>query len=133
MVGLSSVRWKRVLLAVCATHVLNLAVSVLAIIVYVLASSTLLSGAPDLAGQIAGGMAVWGVPVVTFFAAVWATLRVESQTAALHGLLVGLLVAAVFGLLFFWPLDMASLALFVLMITAGLVGGVIGVRVEGYR
>ena len=42
-----------------------------------------------------------------------------------HGLAVGVLVAGIFGLLFFWPNDLQSLALFVLTVAAGFVGGVI--------
>jgi len=37
-----------------------------------------------------------------------------------------LLVAGILGLLFFWPNDMPSLALFAFTIAAGFVGGVIG-------
>lgn len=127
--SLSSVRWRRILLAVAGTHVVNLAVTVLAIIVYAVATSILYSEAPDRVGQIASLTAIWGMPMVTFFAAAWATLRVESETAALHGLLVGLLAATAFGLLFFWPSDIASLLLFAITITAGLVGGLVGVRI----
>jgi hypothetical protein len=50
----------------------------------------------------------------------------RSAAAAWYGLSVGLLVASIFGLLFFWPNDMPSLALFAFTIAAGFVGGVIG-------
>jgi hypothetical protein len=43
-----------------------------------------------------------------------------------YGLSVGLLVAGICGLLFFWPNDLPSLALFALTIAAGFGDGVIG-------
>ena len=43
-----------------------------------------------------------------------------------HGLAVGVLVARIFGLLFFWLNDLPSLALFVVTIASGFAGSVIG-------
>jgi hypothetical protein len=39
---------------------------------------------------------VWGMPVLTIFAAAWVARKVEPATAALYGLLVGFLVAVIF-------------------------------------
>jgi hypothetical protein len=44
----------------------------------------------------------------------------------LVGLLVGLLIVGIFGVLFYWPNDLPSLALFALTIVAGFGGGMIG-------
>jgi hypothetical protein len=63
------------------------------------------------------------VPILTLFAAAWAARRLEPATAALHGLLVGLLVAGIFGVLYFAPFDLWGLLLFALMIAAGFAGG----------
>jgi hypothetical protein len=51
------------------------------------------------------------------------TFRSRSEGLSLS---VGLLVAGICGLLFFWPNDLPSLALFALTIAAGFGGGVIG-------
>ncbi len=128
MKTLSSVRWGRILLASIATHVINLAVTVLAVVVYAMASTLPSGGEPGFVDQIAGGTATWGVPVLTFFAAAWVPRKVEAETAVLHGLLVGLIVAVIFGLLFFWPFDLATLVLFALTVAAGCLGGLVGRR-----
>lgn len=126
--GLSSVRWGRILLASVATHVVNLVVTVLTVVVYAMVSTLPSGGEPDFVDQLAGGTATWGVPVLTFFAAAWVARKVEAETTVLHGLLVGLLVAVIFGLAFFWPFDLATLVLFALMVAAGPLGGLVGRR-----
>jgi len=124
---LSKVRWDRVLLAGVATNVANVVVAVLLIVAY-----TLLAVGPQreprggITDPLASQVATWPVPILTLFAAAWAARKAEPATAALHGLLVGLLVAVIFGVLYFAPFDLWGLLLFVLMIAAGLVGGLIG-------
>jgi hypothetical protein len=124
---LSKVRWDRVLLAGVATHVANVVVAVLLIVVY-----TLLAVGPQrepsggITDPLASQVATWPVPILTLFAAARAARKAEPATALLHGLLVGFLVAVIFGVLYFAPFDLSGLLLFTLMIVAGLVGGLIG-------
>jgi putative membrane protein (TIGR04086 family) len=68
--------------------------------------------------------------VVTGYGALWVARRVES-VALLHGLLVGLLVALtslVLDVLFIRAIKLVGLGLYVLMIAAGSLGGVMGSR-----
>jgi hypothetical protein len=123
---LAKVRWDRVLLAGVATHVANVVVAVLLIVVY-----TILAVGPQRAERGHHRSArqpgpSWLVPILTLFAAAWAARKAKPATAALHGLLVGFLVAVIFGLLYFASFDLWGLVLFTLMIVAGLVGGLIG-------
>ena len=124
---LSNVRWGRVLLASLATHVANVVVAVLLIVVY-----TLLAVGPQrepsggITDPLASQVATWPVPILTLFAAAWAARRAEPAAASLHGLLVGFLVATIFAVLSFGPFNVWGLLLFALMIVAGLVGGLIG-------
>ncbi len=125
---LSNVRWGTVLLAGSVTHAANVVVAVLLIVVYTLlavgAQSEPSGGITD---PLASQVATWPVPILTLFAAAWAARRAEQlATAALHGLLVGLLVAVIFGVLYFGPFNLLGLLLFALMIAAGFVGGLIG-------
>jgi hypothetical protein len=124
---LSKVRWGRILLAGLATHIANVVVAVLLIVVY-----TLLAVGPQrvpsggITGSLASQLATWPAPILTLFAAAWAARRAEPATAALHGLLVGFLVAVIFAVLYFGPFSVWGLLLFALMIAAGFVGGWIG-------
>jgi hypothetical protein len=124
---LSKVRWGRVLVAGLATHVANVVVAVLLIVIY-----TLLAVGPQrepsggITDPLASQVATWPVPILTIFAAAWAARKVKPAAAALHGLLVGFLVAVVFGVLYFGPFALRGLLLFALMILAGFVGGLIG-------
>jgi hypothetical protein len=130
---LSKVRWGRVLLASLVTHVANVVVAVLLIVVY-----TLLAVGPQrepsggITDPLASQVATWPVPILTLFAAAWAASTAERPTAALHGLLVGFLVAVIFGVLYFGPFNLEALLLFALMIAAGFVGGLTG-RAERQR
>ena len=76
--------------------------------------------------RFAGLFATWTVPVLTLPAAAWAARGARPELASWHGLAVGVLVVGLFGLLFFWPNDLQSLALFASTIAAGLVGGLSG-------
>jgi putative membrane protein (TIGR04086 family) len=72
------------------------------------------------------------VIVVTGYGALWVARRVERATL-LHGFLVGLLVALislVLDLLFIRAIELVGLALYVLMVAAGVLGGVLGRRRE---
>jgi len=124
---LSNVRWGRVLVAGLATHVANVVVAVLLIVIY-----TLLTVGPQrepsagITDSLASQVATWPVPILTLFAAAWVARKVRSETASLHGLLVGLLVAGIFAILYFGPSGMWGLLLFTLMIAAGFLGASVG-------
>jgi hypothetical protein len=115
------------LLAGLVTHAANVVVAVLLIMVY-----TLVAVGPQrepsggITDPLASQVATWPVPILTLFAAAWVARRAEPATAALDGLLVGLLVAVIFGIVYFGPFDLWGLLLFALMIVAGLAGGLIG-------
>ena len=124
---LSDVKWVRVLLAGVATHVVNIVLSVVLIVAY--SMLTIGPGSPpdeDSVDRFAGWVSTWTMPLLTLLSATWAARGARPPAAAWYGLSVGLLVASIFGLLFFWPNDMPSLALFAFTIAAGFVGGVIG-------
>jgi hypothetical protein len=124
---MANVRWGRILLAGLATHVANVVVAVLLIVVYTLLAVGFQSEpSGGINDPLASQVATWPVPILTLFAAAWAARKVKPTTAALHGLLVGFLVAVIFGLLYFAPFNLWGLLLFALMIVAGLVGGMIG-------
>jgi hypothetical protein len=124
---LSNVRWGRVLLAALATHVANVVVAVLLIVVY-----TLLAAGPQrepsggFTDPLASQVATWPVPILTLFAAAWVARKVRPETASLHGLLVGLLVTLIFAVLYFGPFNVWGWLLFALVIAAGFVGGWVG-------
>ena len=115
------------MLAGSVTHVANVVVAVLLIVVY-----TLLAVGPQrepsggMTDPLASQVATWPVPILTLFAAAWTARRAEPATAALHGLLVGFLVAVLFSVFYFAPFDLWGLLLFALMIAAGFAGGLIG-------
>ncbi len=129
MTLVSNVKWGRVVLASIATHLAN----VVLVVVVVFVSTILAVGlpvAPDQGSinERSAQIGTWGVPVLTVFAAAWVARAVEPRTATLHGVLVGLLVAIIFGLVFFWPFDLTTLVLFALTIGAGWLGGLTGRR-----
>ena len=126
-VPLSDVKWVRVLLAGVATHVVNVVLSVVLIVAYsLLTISPAESADTDSVDRFAGWVSTWTIPLLTLLSASWAARAARPPAAVWYGLSVGLLVAGIFGLLFFWPNDMPSLALFAFTIAAGFVGGVIG-------
>jgi putative membrane protein (TIGR04086 family) len=70
------------------------------------------------------------VIIVTGCGALWVARRVESA-ALVHGFLVGLVVALIsllLDLLFIRAIELLGLGLYVLMVAAGLLGGVLGRR-----
>ena len=123
----SDVKWVRVLLAGVVTHVVNVVLSMVLIVSYSLL--TIGRGGPpdgDSVDRFAGWVSTWTIPLLTLLSATWAARAARPPAAVWYGLSVGLLVAGILGLLFFWPNDMPSLALFAFTIAAGFVGGVIG-------
>ena len=114
------VRWLRVLLGSVAVHVVGIVVSVTLIVAYSVATA---GGSVE---GFAGQLSTWILPVLTLPAAVWVAYGARRRAAAVNGFLVGLLVAGMLGVLFFWPNDLRSLALFVAIIASGLAGGLIG-------
>jgi hypothetical protein len=124
---LSRVRWVRIVLAGLVTHVANVIVAVLLVVLYTfLAAGPQREPSAGVIDPLAGQVATWPLPILTFFAAAWAARRAESATAALHGLLVGLLVVLIFAVLYFGPFSAGGLALFALTLAAGFVGGLVG-------
>jgi hypothetical protein len=124
---LLDLKWVRVLLAGVATHVVNVVLSVVLIVAYsLLTISPAESAGTDSVDRFAGWVSTWTIPLLTLLSATWAARAARPPAAVWYGLSVGLLVAGIFGLLFFWPNDMPSLALFAFTIAAGFVGGVIG-------
>jgi hypothetical protein len=116
-----NVRWLRVLLAGVAVHVMGIVVSVALIVAYSVATA----GAS--VDRFAGPLSTWILPVLTLPAAAWAAYG--ARRAAVNGLLVGLLVAGILGLLFFWPNDLKALALFATIIVFGFAGGLVGGKI----
>lgn len=121
------VRWLRVFLGSVAVHVAGLLVSVTLIVAYSVVTA---GGSVD---RFAGPLSTWILPVLTLPAAVWVAYGARRGDAAVNGLLVGLLVAGILGLLFFWPVDQRSLALFALIVASGLAGGLIGGTISSRR
>ena len=117
----SDARWLRVLLAGVAVHVMGIVVSVALIVAYSVATA----GAS--VDRFAGPLSTWILPVLTLPAAAWAAYG--ARRAAVNGLLVGLLVAGILGLLFFWPNDLKALALFATIIVFGFAGGLVGGKI----
>jgi putative membrane protein (TIGR04086 family) len=126
---LSRVRWdlvvKTAVLVYIVTFILGLALSfpLLAFLNWSRLDSQSASRASSL-------ISAFFVFVVTGYGAFRATRRVESA-ALLHGLLVGLIVALislVLDVLFIRAIELLGLGLYVLMVVAGLLGGVLGSR-----
>jgi len=115
------VRWLRALLAGVAVHVMGIVVSVALIVAYSVATA---GASMD---RFAGPLSTWILPVLTLPAAAWAVYG--ARRAAVNGLLVGLLVAGILGLLFFWPNDLKALALFATIIVFGFAGGLVGGKI----
>ena len=77
-------------------------------------------GDPDVSSvdRFASLFSTWPLPVLTLVAAIWAARGTRPDMAVWHGLAVGVLVAIIFGVLFFCPNDLRSLALFALTVAA---------------
>jgi hypothetical protein len=124
---LTKVRWGRILVAGLLTHVANVVVAVLLIVIYsLLAVGPQREPSGGLTDSLASQVATWPVPILTLFAAAWVARKVRPRTDSLHGLLVGLLVAVIFAILYFGPSSVWGLLLFTLMIVAGFLGALGG-------
>ena len=123
---LSKVSWWRILVASLATYLASFVLTVTGILVYTLFTAWQGSSSEASLEWLSSGLGTWSVPVLTFFAAAWAAHKAELSTAILYGFLVGLLVAIVFGLVFFWPFDLVTLTLFVVVVVVGPLGGLVG-------
>jgi putative membrane protein (TIGR04086 family) len=80
--------------------------------------------------QVSSLITAFFVVVVTGYGALWVARRVE-HAALLHGFLVGLVVAflsLLLDVLFIRAIQLAGLGFYVLMVVAGLLGGVLGSR-----
>jgi putative membrane protein (TIGR04086 family) len=80
--------------------------------------------------QVSSVITAFFVIVVTGYGA-WRVARRVEGAAVLHGLLVGLLVALIsllLDLLFIRAIELLGLGLYILMVAAGLLGGVLGRR-----
>jgi len=85
---------------------------------------------PHSAFQAISLITVLLVIVVTGYGALWVARKVE-RAALLHGFLVGLVVALIsflLDLVFSRQINLVGLVLYVLMVAAGLLGGVLGSR-----
>lgn len=125
---LSKVSWWRVLAAVLATYLASFALTIVLTLAYTLFAVWQGPSSEAPVDWLSGGIGTWSVPILTFFAAGWAAHKAELSATVLHGLLISLLVALVFGLIFFWPFDLETLVLFALMVAAGPLGGLVGCR-----
>ena len=112
--------WVRVLLAGVAVHLAGIVATAVLVPVY-----AILAGAASAEG-FAGLVATASLPVLTLPAAAWATRGARAGFGPVVGLAAGLLVAGLLGVLFFWPYDPRSVALFTLIVAAGLAGGLLG-------
>jgi hypothetical protein len=117
---LSNVKWARVLLAGVAVPVVANLVLAAAVVVVSEPTFGFGTGIQEFAGQ------AWFVPalrvLLTALAAAWVARTVGESAATLHGVLVGVVVAAI-GLAFSNPFSLRALALFVLTVAAGWSGG----------
>jgi hypothetical protein len=111
--------WARVLLAGVAVHLVGIVATAVLVPVYVI-----LAGATSAEG-FAGLLSTASLPVLTLPAAARAARGARAGSDPLVGLAVGLLVASLLGVLFFWPYDPRSVALFALIVAAGLGGGLL--------
>jgi hypothetical protein len=129
----SNVRWRPVLLAGLSAAGLTFGAVYLVVTVYAVLLGVQAQGEPDQAHiqRFAEGVGAWLGTVVgvlfTFGGAAWVARRVESATAALHGVLVGGVVAVV-GLAFGGSLGIVEVVGAVLTVAAGWLGGRLGGR-----
>lgn len=126
---LSQVRWDLVLkasvLVYIVTFILGIALSfpLLAFLDWSHLNS-------DSAFQVSSLISGLLVIVVTGYGALWVARRVE-RAALLHGILVGLVVALLsflLDVLFSKRIELIGMLLYLLMVGAGLLGGVLGSR-----
>lgn len=117
---MSGIRWAWVLPAGVAVHVVGVVVTVLLVTIY-----SVFTVGGSVSG-FAGPLFTWTLPILTLPTAAWVARGARREAAVLNGLLLGLIVAGTLGLLFFWPHDLHSIALFATIIVAGFAGGLLG-------
>lgn len=130
---LSKVRWGRVLFAGVAVQ---FAVHV-TLVVLVFAATDPTFGFPEaVPDALLARLGAWSVlvltPLLAAAGAAWVARTVEAGVASLHGLMVGLVVAAV-GLGIFWPPGSAPLAALATTVGAGWLAGRRGKGPGSYR
>jgi hypothetical protein len=125
-------KWGRIVLIGIAVPAAVLLLITLATTVYAFKLALEVRGAPDQVriGQFAAhlGRSDWSVLaiLVTVPAALWSALRIPASRA-LHGALIGVVVAAV-GLLLGFTMSVRTIVEFVLTVAAGWLGGVLAAR-----
>lgn len=123
---LQDVRWGWVVAAGVAVHLLQIALATVTSVVAATALTLVTQGPPDARWmeRLIDMATLWTTPALTVLltvvAGLWVAHRARSGAALLHGVLVGVLVAAVgFS---FWPLNFETAALGVMTVIAGWLG-----------
>ncbi|MFD1643651.1 hypothetical protein [Halohasta litorea] len=126
MTTTTDLHWKRILAGGIAPHAISITLLIVVIIGYTFLVSFATGGEPD-PGSMQQFNTVSGTqlfPIVTILltvpTAAWVVKRVDSQTAVLHGLAVGIL-AGLLGL-GFGALDLLMVARFGATVLAGVLG-----------
>ena len=125
-------KWGRIVLAGIAVPVTALLLVTLVTTGYAFTLAFAAHGAPDQAriGQFAAylGRSYWGILqiLLTVPAAAWAIRKVQTSHQ-LHGVLIGLVVAAT-GFMMSVTISVRTIAVFVLTVGAGWLGGVMAAR-----
>ena len=120
-------KWRRILVAGIGTYVAVLLVITLVVTGYAFKLAFEVRGAPDQTrigqfGEYLGRSCWWILQILlTVPAAAWAVRRVESSHQ-LHGVLIGLVVAAT-GLAMGFTMSIKTIAEFALTVGAGWLGG----------
>jgi hypothetical protein len=131
MSGMSGIRWTRCLLAGLGALAASVLLATVVVFGYAFLLAIQMHGAPDQSKirEFAAAFApAWGSAfrvAFTVVAAWWASRRVGS--AVLQGVVVGT-TAAVAGLAFAWPPGLRAVIVFVAVLAAGVVGGLLGSR-----
>ncbi len=129
-------QWKKILLGSILASVGNVILVGGIIGAYAFNLAIQAQGEPDSdkIEAFANQFTVWGAPtlaiVLTFFISLWVIRKIETQ-ATLHGLLIGLIAAVLsflIGLGFTEPLDLITIAEFMLIIGAGWLGSLFSPR-----
>lgn len=135
-IKLSDIQWTRILKASVVASVLSIGLVIMVITIYAIGLGFVTRAAPDQAriGHFADRVGTWGMPVLAVLlavgAAVWAVQKIETGPS-MHGLLVGLVIAAlnlIIALAFGSVFNVVLLAELALMVGAGWLGGALGSR-----
>lgn len=127
---LQEVRWGWILVAGVAVHAVQIALATVISVVATTALTLVTQGPPDVTWleRLLSIASFWTTPVLTVLltvvAGLWVAHQVRNGAALLHGVLVGVLVAAVgFS---FQPLNFEAVALALMTIIAGWLGALWG-------